>query len=117
MQYPWIPSFFPAFVAEVGIVVVSIPAYLLLAFRARCTAVSPARLGSLTSRLYSTASQKAHNKRARPAGTGLGLAIVKHVASRHQARLEIASEEGNGSTFSIAFQAKRRLPLPEENAG
>lgn len=40
-------------------------------------------------------------------GTGLGLAIVKHIASRHQAELEITSEEGHGSTFSIVFPAKR----------
>ncbi len=40
-------------------------------------------------------------------GTGLGLAIVKHVATRHQAQLEIVSEEGKGSTFSIVFPAKR----------
>ncbi|HEY5993441.1 MAG TPA: phosphate regulon sensor histidine kinase PhoR [Gallionellaceae bacterium] len=43
-------------------------------------------------------------------GTGLGLAIVKHVASRHQALLEIISEEGEGSTFSIVFPEKRCLP-------
>jgi len=36
-------------------------------------------------------------------GTGLGLAIVKHVLLRHQARLEITSIEGMGSTFSAVF--------------
>ncbi|MDD4929749.1 MAG: phosphate regulon sensor histidine kinase PhoR [Gallionella sp.] len=40
-------------------------------------------------------------------GTGLGLAIVKHIALRHQARLEIVSEEGSGSTFSLVFPEKR----------
>lgn len=40
-------------------------------------------------------------------GTGLGLAIVKHVALRHQAHLEILSEEGHGSTFSIILPSKR----------
>ncbi len=40
-------------------------------------------------------------------GTGLGLAIVKHVAIRHQARLHIVSEEGQGSTFSIIFPEAR----------
>lgn len=48
-------------------------------------------------------------------GTGLGLAIVKHVASRHQAQLEIASEEGHGSTFSIVFPARRRWLHDERN--
>ncbi len=42
-------------------------------------------------------------------GTGLGLAIVKHIAMRHQAKLEIVSEEGKGSTFSLVFPVKRSL--------
>jgi two-component system phosphate regulon sensor histidine kinase PhoR len=43
-------------------------------------------------------------------GTGLGLAIVKHVLQRHQARLEIASEPGRGSTFTCTFPATRVAP-------
>lgn len=42
-------------------------------------------------------------------GTGLGLAIVKHIAMRHQAKLEVTSEEGKGSTFALVFPAKRVL--------
>ena len=42
-------------------------------------------------------------------GTGLGLAIVKHIAMRHQARLEISSEEGKGSTFSLVFPVRRQM--------
>jgi two-component system, OmpR family, phosphate regulon sensor histidine kinase PhoR len=42
-------------------------------------------------------------------GTGLGLAIVKHIAIRHQAKLEVASEEGKGSTFALVFPGKRLL--------
>jgi two-component system phosphate regulon sensor histidine kinase PhoR len=42
-------------------------------------------------------------------GTGLGLAIVKHIAMRHQAKLEVLSEEGKGSTFALVFPAKRLL--------
>ena len=40
-------------------------------------------------------------------GTGLGLAIVKHILMRHQARLEIRSEAGAGSTFSAVFPVWR----------
>jgi two-component system phosphate regulon sensor histidine kinase PhoR len=36
-------------------------------------------------------------------GTGLGLAIVKHVLAGHEARLEIDSELGVGSTFRCIF--------------
>jgi len=40
-------------------------------------------------------------------GTGLGLSIVKHILTRHQARLEITSELGVGSTFSEIFPQAR----------
>jgi len=40
-------------------------------------------------------------------GTGLGLAIVKHIAMRHQAKLEVLSDEGTGSTFALVFPIKR----------
>jgi two-component system phosphate regulon sensor histidine kinase PhoR len=40
-------------------------------------------------------------------GTGLGLSIVKHILIRHQARLEISSEVGIGSTFSVVFPKSR----------
>ena len=40
-------------------------------------------------------------------GTGLGLAIAKHVALRHDAKLEIHSTVGEGSTFAIVFPAAR----------
>ena len=43
-------------------------------------------------------------------GTGLGLAIVKHVAQRHQARLEVESRVGVGSTFALRFPAPRLAP-------
>ncbi len=38
-------------------------------------------------------------------GSGLGLAIVKHALQRHGATLEIASDEGKGSTFTCHFPA------------
>lgn len=36
-------------------------------------------------------------------GTGLGLSIVKHVLDRHNATLQIQSEQGKGSTFRCDF--------------
>ncbi len=48
-------------------------------------------------------------------GTGLGLAIVKHVLQRHDAQLEVKSEVGRGSTFTVRFPASRtarRQPAP-----
>lgn len=42
-------------------------------------------------------------------GTGLGLSIVKHILTRHQAKLEIHSKPGAGSTFSAVFPKARIL--------
>ncbi len=40
-------------------------------------------------------------------GTGLGLAIVKHVLLRHDAELDVVSEPGRGSTFTVRLPARR----------
>ena len=45
-------------------------------------------------------------------GTGLGLSIVKHILTRHQARLEVTSELGIGSTFSEIFPKIRIVQKP-----
>ncbi|MEQ9447960.1 MAG: ATP-binding protein, partial [Rhodospirillaceae bacterium] len=36
-------------------------------------------------------------------GTGLGLAIVKHIIARHRGQLDIASAEGEGSSFTVTL--------------
>ena len=60
----------------------------------------------LTERFY-----RVDRSRSRASGgTGLGLAIVKHVLLRHQADLEIASEPGKGSTFTVRLPAQRVRP-------
>ena len=57
----------------------------------------------LTERFY-----RVDNSRSRETGgTGLGLAIVKHALLRHQASLQIESEPGKGSRFSVQFPARR----------
>ncbi|MES0874351.1 phosphate regulon sensor histidine kinase PhoR [Sinimarinibacterium thermocellulolyticum] len=45
-------------------------------------------------------------------GTGLGLSIVKHALEAFDARLEIESEVGVGSTFCCVFPPQRTLRLP-----
>ena len=42
-------------------------------------------------------------------GTGLGLAITKHVAMRHDSALDVQSKLGQGSCFSLVFDAERVL--------
>ncbi|MEX0915668.1 MAG: ATP-binding protein, partial [Wenzhouxiangellaceae bacterium] len=50
-------------------------------------------------------------------GTGLGLAIVKHVMQRHDARLRIHSDPGEGSEFCCVFPASRLRNLSSVAAG
>jgi len=38
-------------------------------------------------------------------GTGLGLAIVRHVATNHRGEVHVASQEGEGSTFTLRLPA------------
>jgi two-component system phosphate regulon sensor histidine kinase PhoR len=56
-------------------------------------------LPRLTERFYRADAGESRAK----GGTGLGLALVKHIAMRHRARLTIASEPGQGSTFEVIF--------------
>lgn len=65
--------------------------------------IEPQHLTRLTERFY-----RVDRSRSRETGgTGLGLSIVKHILTRHQAKLEIASEFGKGSTFSAVFPQQR----------
>ena len=61
--------------------------------------ISPEYVPRLTERFYRV--DKARSRAS--GGTGLGLAIVKHVLHRHDARLIIESELGQGSTFRCRF--------------
>lgn len=61
--------------------------------------IAPEHIPRLTERFYRV--DKARSRAS--GGTGLGLAIVKHVLARHDGRLLIASEVGQGSTFTCRF--------------
>lgn len=81
-----------------------------LAFSVKDTGIGiePQHIDRLTERFY-----RVDRSRSRETGgTGLGLAIVKHVLNRHQARLEVQSTPGRGSTFAVVFPDTRRLKAP-----
>ena len=76
--------------------------------------IAAEHLPRLTERFY-----RIDRSRSRATGgTGLGLAIVKHVLLRHHAELDIASEIGRGSTFSVRLPARRveRAPQAEDSS-
>ena len=73
----------------------------LLTVRDRGEGIAAEHIPHLTRRFYRT-----DPGRSRAAGgTGLGLAIVKHIVERHRGRLDISSQEGEGTTVAV------RIPI------
>jgi len=69
--------------------------------------IDPSDVPRLTERFYRV--DKGRSKAI--GGTGLGLSIVKHITERHGGRLEISSELGEGTTFSVLLPvAKDEVP-------
>ncbi|WP_129139714.1 phosphate regulon sensor histidine kinase PhoR [Modicisalibacter coralii] len=67
--------------------------------------IDPVHIPRLTERFYRVDKGRS----AATGGTGLGLAIVKHVLLRHDARLEIDSNPGEGALFRCVFPAERLI--------
>ncbi len=67
-------------------------------------------LPRVTERFYRVSTSRSRGS----GGTGLGLSIVKHALHVHQARLEIESEVGRGSTFACIFPAATGLPPAQD---
>ena len=65
-------------------------------------------LTRLTERFYRVDTARSRDL----GGTGLGLAIVKHILNRHRAVLEIDSEQGKGSTFTVYLPVAREQGDP-----
>jgi two-component system phosphate regulon sensor histidine kinase PhoR len=63
--------------------------------------IAPEHLPRLTERFYRVDTARSREK----GGTGLGLAIVKHILNRHRGELEISSEVGRGSQFTVVLEA------------
>jgi signal transduction histidine kinase len=50
------------------------------------------------------------------AGTGLGLSIVDEIVRAHHGRLEIESQVGKGSAFTVILPIKRKAAAPDDAA-
>ena len=75
--------------------------------------IDPAHIPRLTERFY----RPDNSRVTQTGGTGLGLAIVKHVMIRHNGKLEITSQLGQGSTFICHFPSQRLVNKPTAVAG
>jgi two-component system phosphate regulon sensor histidine kinase PhoR len=59
--------------------------------------IAAEHLPRLTERFYRADAESSRERK----GTGLGLAIVKHILTRHQGRLDVASQPGKGAAFTV----------------
>jgi two-component system NtrC family sensor kinase len=55
---------------------------------------------------------KGTTKKGEPKGTGLGLAICKEIVEHHKGRIDVESEVGKGTTFSIILPAEQANTTP-----
>jgi len=69
--------------------------------------IAAQHLSRITERFYRVERSRGQHVNRAAGGTGLGLAITKHIAMRHDAELDITSQPGHGSTFTLRFPAAR----------
>jgi two-component system phosphate regulon sensor histidine kinase PhoR len=72
-------------------------AMLAIAVRDDGEGIPREALPRLTERFYRVDVKRSRER----GGTGLGLAIVKHIVNRHQGRLQVESQPGEGSQFTV----------------
>ena len=72
-----------------------------MAVRDHGAGIAREHLPRLTERFYRVDAARSREL----GGTGLGLAIVKHIVSHHRGALEIDSEPGQGSVFTVHLPA------------
>jgi two-component system phosphate regulon sensor histidine kinase PhoR len=76
--------------------------YLFLEVKDNGIGIAEEHLSRITERFYRVDNSRTRTEQG--SKNGLGLAIVKHVVRRHSALLDISSELGKGSNFSIKFR-------------
>ena len=70
---------------------------IVISIRDQGEGIEAQHIPRLTERFYRVDTARSREM----GGTGLGLAIVKHIVARHRGTLDISSEPGKGSVFTV----------------
>jgi len=65
-------------------------------------------------RIFEKFVQLKHRDLTTPGSVGLGLAIVREIAARYGGTVELQSEVGKGSTFTVRLKVELRKPVSKE---
>jgi two-component system phosphate regulon sensor histidine kinase PhoR len=87
---------------EVRVTVRAVGGQVLLSVEDHGVGIPAADRARIFERFY-----KVDQVRVRGGGTGLGLAIARHVIEQHGGRIQVESEEGSGSTFTVSLPVAR----------
>lgn len=81
----------------VEVTMTAVPGFAKIAVTDHGIGIAPGDLNRIFDRFYRTDDARAHTKK----GTGLGLSICAWIAESHHGRIEVQSEFGKGSTFTV----------------
>jgi signal transduction histidine kinase len=70
--------------------------------------MDPKELRQIFQKFYRTKRAEASGE----AGTGIGLSLVEQIVQHHGGRMEVTSQPGRGSCFTVVFAAHSRAPRP-----
>jgi len=81
----------------VDVTMTAVPGFAKIAVADHGIGIAPDDLERIFGRFYRTDDARAHTKK----GTGLGLSICAWIAESHHGRIEVQSDLGKGSTFTV----------------